>query len=235
MVSLSGSGSSSSGDWTDMLDDFTKGTRLAIGEAMWRSSWSYSEELRSLKVYQIEIETLRTMQENQSGFYKTNYDVMTVRLSSLGLTNKDNVLLKFLRLPDWEEIFGVGPTSIPHKTIQAEAARRIVITAIALKRFQLKQGGWPQRLNELAPEFISSVPIDPFDGKPLKYHPNTDGTYCLYSVGEDGIDDGGDVTPAAPSSFTGTANWSWQRARDWVWPQPATPEEVQYFHEHPPK
>ena len=33
------------------------------------------------------------------------------------------------------------------------------------------------------------------DGKPLKYKLKSDGTFILYSVGEDGLDDGGDPNP----------------------------------------
>jgi hypothetical protein len=109
-----------------------------------------------------------------------------------------------------------------------------VVTAIALKRFQLKHGQWPETLAELSPEFLPAVPIDLYDGKPLKYHPNPDGTFLLYSVGEDGVDDGGDPSPAMSSSSS-SPNLNWTQTRDHVWPQPASPAEVQYFYEHPPK
>jgi hypothetical protein len=87
-------------------------------------------------------------------------------------------------------------------------------------------------LNDLAPEFFSAIPIDPYDGKPLRYHPNADGTYLLYSVGENGVDDGG-----APTLSTELKSmyWQYQKARDWVWPQPATRAEIQAFYAHPPK
>jgi hypothetical protein len=29
--------------------------------------------------------------------------------------------------------------------------------------------------------------------------------------------------------------YQWQPARDLVWPQPATPAEVQNYYDHPPK
>jgi hypothetical protein len=105
-----------------------------------------------------------------------------------------------------------------------------------LKRFQLKHGKSPETLNEMVPEFSPAVPIDPYDGKPLRYHPNADGTYLLYSVGEDGKDDGGDPSLQGGVVYP-SFNFYWQnaRSRDWVWPQPATPAEIQYFYDHPPK
>lgn len=237
---LAGSGGSYSGlasggsDWPKMLEDVTEGPRLAVAETMWRSSWSYTSEVQMLKDNQIILETLRTMQTNGSQFYKADYDAMSSRLASLGFTNAGSAILGALKIPDFSGYFesrSLG--NVVRKTLQGETARRIVITAIALKRFQLKHGQWPDTLAELAPEFISAVPIDPYDGKPLKYHPNTDGTFLLYSVGEDGVDDGGD--PASTATGSSIPAWQNAKARDMVWPQPASPAEVRDFYEHPAK
>ena len=236
-ATISGGGGSGGGwDWKFLID----APRYAVAEVMWRSSWSYGEELQLLKTHQIALETLRAMQTNRSEFYKADYDVMMTNLSVLGATNGNGANLggaffQALDIPDFQEEFGVngiiGP-SVLRKNLQVETARRVVVAATALKRFELKHAKLPATLAELTPEFLASLPIDPYDGKPLKYHPNDDGTFVLYSVGDDGIDNGGDVTPAKASL---TPYASWQRGRDWVWPQPATPAEVQHFHEHPPQ
>ncbi len=175
------------------------------------------------------------METNQTHFYKTNFDVMSSRLSSLGFTNTGGAIVHALKIPDLREDFG-GYNFLGNalgRTLRMEAARAVVVTAIALKRFQMKQGAWPDTLGQLVPEYLPSVPMDPYDGKPLKYHPNVDGTFLLYCVGEDGVDDGGDLTPVRPTWSTAAVDW--QRARDWVWPQPASAVEVQYYYEHPPK
>lgn len=236
MSAISGSGgSSSSGGWSWPPDweSITERPRNAVAEVMWRTSWSYSDELRTLKNDSIVLETLRTMQTNRSQFYKADYDAMMTRLSSLGVTNAGATFFRALKIPDLSDDFGWSPASAIRKTIQTETSRRVVVTAIALKRFQLRHGKLPETLNELAPEFFRSVPIDPFDGKLLRYRPNADGTYLLYSVGEDGVDDGGD--PSLGLSTSSNFFWQNNRARDWVWPQPATAAEVQYFYDHPPK
>jgi hypothetical protein len=105
----------------------------------------------------------------------------------------------------------------------------VVLTAIALKGFQLKQGHYPAQLSELVPEFMTTVPMDPMDGKPLRYRRNADGTYLLYSVGENGVDDGGN--PGPPTKNPGYTSYYWQnkKATDWVWPQPATATEVEKY------
>ena len=67
------------------------------------------------------------------------------------------------------------------------------------------------------------------DGKPLRYRLNSDGTYLLYSVGENGEDNSGDPTPAASSpgalGLTPLSNY-WWAGRDAVWPLPASAAEV---------
>lgn len=233
--SVSSSGSSSSvWAWPPVWDAITEKPRYAVGEAMWRSSWSYSEELRMLQSDSIILETLRTMKTNQNQFYKSDFDAMTSRLSSLGITNAGEAFFRALKIPDLGDVFGgQGLSYAVRRTIQIETACRIVVTAVALKRYQLKHGRLPAKLAELTPEFLASAPIDPMDGKPLHYRQNSDGTFLLYSVGDDGRDDGGDPTNTA----SGSPSLYWQnfRAHDWVWPQPATPEEVQFFYEHPPK
>lgn len=233
--SMSGSGSSSSAwTWPPDWEAITESPRYAVAETMWRSSWSYSDELRTLQSGSIILETLRTMQTNQSQFYKADYDAMTARLSSLGITNAGAAFFRALKIPDLSDIFGdYSLGSTVRKTLQIETACRVVVTAIALKRFQLRHGKLPATLGDLAPEFFQSVPIDPYDGKPLKYHPNADGTYLLYSVGDDGKNDGGDPTNTASGSSS--LYWQGNKVRDWVWPQSATEAEIKYFYEHPPK
>jgi hypothetical protein len=83
----------------------------------------------------------------------------------------------------------------------------------------------------LTPDLLPSVPIDCMDGQPLRYRPNADGTFLLYSVGENGVDDGGD--PSVPKNYNYTgSSFYWQKdiALDWVWPQPATEAEIQAYY-----
>jgi hypothetical protein len=63
-------------------------------------------------------------------------------------------------------------------------------TALAIERFRLPTDKLPQRLEELVPRYLPQVPIDPFDGRPIRYRRREAG-YLLYSVDVDGRDDGG--------------------------------------------
>lgn len=61
----------------------------------------------------------------------------------------------------------------------------------ALKAFKNDTKKYPTTLDELVPKYLEVVPIDPFDGKSLKYSAEKK---IIYSVGEDKQDDGGVMT-----------------------------------------
>ncbi len=81
--------------------------------------------------------------------------------------------------------------------IKYEARRlmymRLTRVILAVQRYRLTYKILPAKLSDLVPEFMEAVPIDPFDGKQLRYK-ITKNRYIVYSVGKDGIDDGGKVT-----------------------------------------
>ena len=71
------------------------------------------------------------------------------------------------------------------------AILRCTESAYAIERWRLAHGGsLPPSLSTLVPEYLAAVPEDPMDGKPLKFRPLAKG-YVVYSIGEDGTDDGG--------------------------------------------
>ncbi len=61
-----------------------------------------------------------------------------------------------------------------------------------MQRFKIQNGDRPEQLNELVPEFLDRLPVDPFDPaqRPFRYSTSGDG-YVLYSLGYDRDDDGG--------------------------------------------
>jgi hypothetical protein len=66
----------------------------------------------------------------------------------------------------------------------------LLTAELALRCYQSDQGHPPSGLNELVPKYLERMPSDPFSGKPMVFR--TTGTnWLLYSVGEDGMDDGG--------------------------------------------
>lgn len=63
-------------------------------------------------------------------------------------------------------------------------------TALAIERYRLATGKVPEQLGDLMPKYLEQVPIDPFDGRPIRYKRREPG-YLLYSVNDDGQDNGG--------------------------------------------
>lgn len=83
-----------------------------------------------------------------------------------------------------------------HEAAVAAAERPGLVVMVALERFRLAKGKYPENLAELSPTYLKVVPADPGSGQPLVYRqinpPDAQGRgYLLYSVGADGKDDGG--------------------------------------------
>lgn len=203
--------------------------RFRVEETMWRDSWSFYEQLRLLRRSQIMLETLRSMETNE--YCRLEYDAMTNRLSAPDLANDGDALYRTLNIDDFSSLFEMNTEPRPVLVaIFNETKKRMVVTAIALKKFQLANGHLPAGLSELVPQFIASVPADTMDGKPLRYRPNLDGTFLLYSVGDNGVDDGGNPTNLDSGIKTSSIYWANPKARDWVWPQPASVAEVEKYY-----
>jgi hypothetical protein len=89
--------------------------------------------------------------------------------------------------------FGYLSFLISRETQQV-ASIEVAITALALERYRLARASLPEMLSQLVPDYLAAVPEDPFDGAPLRYKRAERG-FVVYSVGEDGKDDGGKEEP----------------------------------------
>ncbi|MHC4202396.1 MAG: hypothetical protein ACYSU0_20580 [Planctomycetota bacterium] len=88
-------------------------------------------------------------------------------------------------MPPWESVRASALA-----VAETDARHRLAVLGIAAACFRTEKGRYPKELAELVPEYISAVPVDPFDGRPLKMIREGDGI-VLYSAGHDGEDDGG--------------------------------------------
>ena len=84
--------------------------------------------------------------------------------------------------------------------------------AIALERYRLAHGEYPESLDALAPQFMGKIPHDIINGQPLHYRRASDGQFVLYSVGWNEIDDGGMVV-----LYEGSSSRVDISKGDWVW------------------
>ena len=72
------------------------------------------------------------------------------------------------------------------------AELRCAVAMLAMERYRLATGHWPDSLDKLVPTLLREVPIDPFDGQPIRIRRLADGI-VIYTVGFDGKDDGGNL------------------------------------------
>jgi hypothetical protein len=76
---------------------------------------------------------------------------------------------------------------------RSQALLRCAMTAVACERYRLEHEAWPRSLDVLVEKkLLAAVPLDPIDGKPLRYR-NENGLITIYSIGNDEKDDGGTI------------------------------------------
>jgi hypothetical protein len=167
----------------------------------WKNSDSFHDELCVMNATEAALGVYRSLRSDPRDFATT----MSTLKSALPESNLESTHSKHsINTPR-------VASALLSCTLCAETKRQLAITAIAIKRYQLAHGRLPDSLADLVPAFLSKPILDPMDGKPLRYRPNPDGTFQLYSVGFDGRDNGG----------TGTSNNSLEEGTDLVWPIPA--------------
>lgn len=108
-------------------------------------------------------------------------------------------------------------------SVRHHANVRCLLVLLAAERYRRAQGRWPKALEDLTPQFLASVPEDPFDGKPLRYRILPDGV-VVYSVGLDGADDGGHIDrehPTAKGTDFGYRLWDIKHRHQPPRPSPA--------------
>jgi hypothetical protein len=85
--------------------------------------------------------------------------------------------------------------------------RRVAALYLAIRLYELDHDGkLPSRLNDLVPNYLPAVPGDPFAGDGRIFGYRTAPVPMIYSVGLNGIDDGGNssLLPDAPKTAIGS-------------------------------
>ena len=207
-------GRTSGGSSSSTLSDWGKKLEGKTALMYWRGHMDEAETFY-LRDSISRLQAIRRLKTDTSGAslkneIKAEHDALVKELDAP--MGKYRHLFSAIAIPNFQRSFDIA--------VQRETQRRMTITAIALKRFQLRHGNYPTALSELTPQFLTAELIDAWSGKPFHYQLNADGTFTLYSVGSDGRDDGGDSTPPKNVNFS-TDIWP---GKDVLWPTPALPD-----------
>jgi hypothetical protein len=149
-------------DWARALP--FRGADMAKGMELWRKVLDASDEGM--------LETLTATQEMEK-------EIEAVAGSPIDRLRYSTTVLLFPAVDAATKAF-----------LRGEASARLAETGVACERYRLAHDKLPAKLDDLVPEFLPAVPLDPFDRQPLRYRVTESGA-LLYSLGVDQLDDGG--------------------------------------------
>jgi hypothetical protein len=70
--------------------------------------------------------------------------------------------------------------------------RQALLAALLIERFRLRHSGWPEKPEEDSQDCGTPFPLDPCGKENIQYRKNATGV-LLYSIGFDGVDNGGNL------------------------------------------
>jgi hypothetical protein len=86
------------------------------------------------------------------------------------------------------QVRGRNYDQIQRNRCQFETQVSLVAVMIAAKAYSDNEGALPERLEDLVPRYLDALPLDRYDGAPLRY---AHAARAVYSIGEDFTDAGG--------------------------------------------
>ena len=184
----------------DMLKSFGGGSGF-IGTLhenlylpIWATAWSKGDELNFLQNMEPLVAGVRrdTTNGNYHAMRATFVEVMRDLKAPQTALNRFRFPVASMVVPNWEK----AVTAL----LRLETQRQMALTAIALKRHELKHGKLPADLAALSPELLPSPPVDYLNDKPIGYQRLSDHRFTLRSAGPRQLNE--------------------QRTDDLIWPEP---------------
>ncbi len=125
------------------------------------------------------------------------YNAVLARLNQKPLPTLDDIKGLTDELRKASRTVSLFGGAIP-KVYEADLKRRVMLqmtaAMLAAERYRLNTGKTAAGWNDIVPSYLPSVPVDPFDGKPVRWKQTPTG-FVLYSVWMNGVDDGGAIRP----------------------------------------
>jgi hypothetical protein len=108
------------------------------------------------------------------------------REQRLGKASESGVHVNFTSF----ETAGIGPAITAWELFAAK--RRALLAALQIERFRVRHSGWPENPEEVSREQRTPFPLDPCGKGNIQFRKNPNGA-LVYSIGFDGIDNGGNL------------------------------------------
>jgi hypothetical protein len=194
--------------WDLINNDPEAALRLAGYRFVWPAWISYADERRHLELAQSALDLTRRLIDSQS--------LLAVQKEMITMTNAWSIPAMFVVS---RQTICAYLNSLVEKACESDNRVSLAVAAIALERWRNRYGNYPESLAQLVPEFLKEPPRDHVDGKTIRYQ-RTDSYFKLWSIGLNGVDEGGDDTPI------GSKPANYYRRKDLVWPRPASASEV---------
>jgi hypothetical protein len=201
--------------FSNLIDDIAQG-KVPLDDAPILNGWIGRFAVKHL------FHPNRT-KHDMAEFYTAFIQQSTNCYAQINLDYFDNFFDK--KINQWEDIQGLDKLKIPNpagtifcsllcssssslitKKTNLELCHRATLLIIALHKYKLTHGYLPKTVAELVPDTISTIPLDPYDNKPLRYSRDKS---IIYSVGKD-LKDSGGSTQLPPDKSTCSKRKRWE-------------------------
>jgi len=192
----------------NLMDDPGKGPP-SVQKLVFRlmpNSWFYQNELTIARMYEDWI------LPSVDAEHRT-VSLEAIHRNEAAITNR---LMHFTFYDVFAKMLFPGVSPAVRRFAYAQESADLARVAIALERYRLAHGEYPETLDALTPPFLNELPHDVIGGEPLHYRRTSDGQFVLYSVGWNDTDDEGEVVLQKGSTPGVDLNQG-----DWVWQYPA--------------
>jgi len=133
-----------------------------------------------IKLFKSGYPQLPASHEKYSENVKTLARISEIKELISGKTNPKYILSSMLLRAFTKE------TEKKSRNWQWSLQQQLAGTAIAIERYRLANRALPQSLNQLVPQFLSALPVDPYsEGKTLRYAAGANGSFMLSSIESD--------------------------------------------------
>lgn len=151
--------------------------------------WMSAGSMGLYRLVQFDIHDRREMLNQFDTYLRALDEPLFILPSTLADVEQDSFYSPFI-LGNMRETSALTMVNVSRVFLFARVEYDSALAAIAIERFRNAEGSIPSTLRALVPEYLDSVPTDPFAGEPLRYKQDPKG-YAVYSVGMDHMDEGG--------------------------------------------